>query len=98
MTFRFTDVVFWLAAASCAVGHVAILHSIVSTPLVSGVRSSENPEDRRAEQRRRAIEIVWAVIPGIALAFVLIFTWRAMHYPHVHLTHGSGESIATGRQ
>ena len=89
MTFRFTDVVFWLAAASCAVGHIAILHSIVATPLPA--------DDRRSENRRRAVEIVWAVLPGIALAFVLIFTWRDMHQ-HVHVTHGSAESIATSRQ
>jgi len=28
---------------------------------------------------------------------VLIFTWRAMHQ-HVHMTHGSAESIATSLQ
>ena len=89
MTFRFTDVVFWLAAAFCAVGHIAILHSIVATPLAA--------DGRRSEHRRRALEIVWAVLPGIALAFVLIFTWRAMHQ-HAHMTHGSAESIATSLQ
>ena len=89
MTFRFTDVVFWVAAACCAVGHIAILHSIVSTPMPA--------DSLRSEHRRRAVEIVWAVLPGIALAFVLIFTWRAMHQ-HAHMTHGSAESIATGVQ
>jgi hypothetical protein len=25
------------------------------------------------------VEIAWAVLPGVALAFVLLLTWRAMH-------------------
>jgi heme/copper-type cytochrome/quinol oxidase subunit 2 len=29
--------------------------------------------------RRRAIEIAWAVLPAVALAAVFVMTWRSMH-------------------
>ncbi len=78
MTFRFADAVFWLAVTCCAVGHLAILRSIVVTPGPTG--------DAGAGQRRRILEIVWAIVPAIALVIVLGFTWRAMHHTaHVHL-------------
>ena len=86
MTFRFADVLFWLAALSCAVGHIAILHSAVSTPL--------GPSGERSAVRRRVVEIIWAVLPGIVLAVVFLFTWRAMHH-HVHVTHGAPASVAS---
>lgn len=28
---------------------------------------------------RRATDVAWAVLPGFALAAVLVFTWSAMH-------------------
>ena len=39
---------------------------------------------------RRVLEIAWAGLPGIALAVLFVFTWRAMHAaspiePLVHL-------------
>ena len=30
-------------------------------------------------KQRRAAEVVWAVLPAIALAAVLMMTWRSMH-------------------
>jgi heme/copper-type cytochrome/quinol oxidase subunit 2 len=86
MTFRFADAVFWLAVACCTVGHLAILRSVVVTPV--------GATDGRSASRRRALEIFWAVLPAIALAGVLTFTWRAMH-THVHVTHGPPASVAS---
>ena len=65
--------IFWLAALSSAAAQIMILRStIVSTPT-----SATNDRDRSAT--RRALEIAWAGLPGIALAVLFVFTWRAMH-------------------
>jgi hypothetical protein len=41
---------------------------------------SERPAGRRAPGRvHAAAEVMWAVLPGIALVFVLLWTWRVMH-------------------
>jgi heme/copper-type cytochrome/quinol oxidase subunit 2 len=85
MTFRFADAVFWFAVACCTVGHLAILRSIVVTPIASG--------DPRSERRRRFLEVVWAIVPGVALAVVLVFTWRAIHRT-AHPTHDMPASVA----
>jgi heme/copper-type cytochrome/quinol oxidase subunit 2 len=37
------------------------------------------PDSQPTSASRRVVEIAWAVLPGIALAFVLLLTWRAMH-------------------
>jgi len=65
--------IFWLAALSSAAAQIMILRSaIVSTP-----RSA--PSDRPWPTARRAVEIAWAGLPGIALIVLFVFTWRAMH-------------------
>jgi heme/copper-type cytochrome/quinol oxidase subunit 2 len=71
MSFLFADVIFWIAVACCTVAQVAIIHSVVVSPARA---AGSEP----ASGARRAAELAWAVIPGIALAFVLVFTWRAM--------------------
>ena len=37
------------------------------------------PYHERAGRVHAAGEVMWAVLPGIALVFVLLWTWRAMH-------------------
>jgi heme/copper-type cytochrome/quinol oxidase subunit 2 len=71
MPFRFADAIYWVAVACCCLAQVAIVRSILISPsAVEGTPPSG---------ARRAGEIAWAVIPGIALALVFLFTWRAMH-------------------
>jgi heme/copper-type cytochrome/quinol oxidase subunit 2 len=66
-------VIFWLAVLSSAVAQLMILRSaIVSTPRPA-------PSDRPWPTARRALEVAWAGLPGIALAVLFVFTWRAMH-------------------
>jgi heme/copper-type cytochrome/quinol oxidase subunit 2 len=77
MSFVLADVIFWIAVACCAIAQLAIIHSVVVSP--ARVAGSEP-----TSSSRRVAEIAWAVIPGIALAAVLLFTWRAMQT--VHLT------------
>jgi heme/copper-type cytochrome/quinol oxidase subunit 2 len=65
--------IFWLAALSSAAAQIMILRStLVSTPRPA-------PSDRGWPKARRALEIAWAGLPGIALAVLFVFTWRAMH-------------------
>jgi heme/copper-type cytochrome/quinol oxidase subunit 2 len=71
MSFLLADAIFWVAVACCTVAQVAIIHSVVISP--ARVAGSEPTSGAR-----RTAEIAWAVIPGIALVFVFLFTWRAM--------------------
>ena len=68
-----TAAIFWLAVLSSAAAQIMILRSaLVSTPRPA-------PADRGWPTTRRALEIAWAGLPGIALAVLFVFTWRAMH-------------------
>jgi heme/copper-type cytochrome/quinol oxidase subunit 2 len=58
--------IFWLAAVSALVAHVAILRSILRV---------RRAPDRQAAAAPSAREILWAVLPAIALAIVLVVTW-----------------------
>jgi heme/copper-type cytochrome/quinol oxidase subunit 2 len=73
MPVSIADAIFWVAVACCTVAQLAILRSIIISPVQ--VASSGAP----ASGWRRASEIAWAVIPGIALIFVFIATWNAIH-------------------
>jgi heme/copper-type cytochrome/quinol oxidase subunit 2 len=72
MPFRLADAIFWVAVACCCIAQLAIIRSIVRSPSLGDAAA---PSSRA----RRAAEVAWAIIPGIALAVVLAFTWRAMH-------------------
>jgi heme/copper-type cytochrome/quinol oxidase subunit 2 len=72
MTVSFADAIFWLAVACCVVAQLAIVRSAIVSP----VRVADG---HPVSAVRRVSEIAWAVIPGIALAVVLVFTWRAIH-------------------
>ena len=70
MSRSLADAAFWLAVALCAVAQYFILRSTFV------VRAA--PADRQVPGARRPVEVLWAVLPAIALALVLWFTWRAM--------------------
>lgn len=74
MPFRLTDAIFWVAVACCVIAQTAILRSIFASLASSASGNRATP----SSASHRAIEVMWAVIPGIALAAVLVFTWRAM--------------------
>lgn len=68
-----TAAIFWLAALSSAAAQIMILRSaIVSTP-------RSDVTERGWPAARRALEIAWAGLPGVALVVLFVFTWRAMH-------------------
>jgi heme/copper-type cytochrome/quinol oxidase subunit 2 len=72
MTQQFAEVIFWIAAFCCAVAQVAILRAVF-VPHARPDSSATMP------QSSRAAEILWAVIPAVALAALLAATWRAIH-------------------
>lgn len=73
MSIRLADAIFWVAVACCLVAQVAVVRSVV----ISSARVAEPVA--RASAGRRVAEIAWAVLPGVALAVLFVFTWRAMH-------------------
>ena len=76
MSVSLADAIFWVAVACCSVAQIAILHSVVISP-TSPARGDSR--DVSATPTHRVGEIVWAVLPGVALVFVFVATWRVMH-------------------
>jgi hypothetical protein len=79
---------FWIAVCACAVGQVAILRDTVGARGPDGTHQETEPDDAASPppMRRRvpgplhaAGEVMWAVLPGIGLALVLLWTWNVMH-------------------
>lgn len=73
---------FWAATLACLVAQLAILRAVVLGPPGDEPLEAEGAADpRRApppRRRGRAAEATWALLPGIALAFVLLWTWHAV--------------------
>ncbi len=72
MPISFADAIFWVGVVSCAIAQIAILRSVLRTR-----RARETGP--RVPQPRFAVEVAWAVVPAIALAMLLVATWRTMH-------------------
>jgi heme/copper-type cytochrome/quinol oxidase subunit 2 len=74
MATSLSDALFWVAVACCAAAQLLILRAAFASHGARGPAESLPPV-------RRAVEVVWAVIPALALALLLAATWRAMHPP-----------------
>jgi hypothetical protein len=61
------DVVFAVCVAACVAAHVAILRSVLRARSVAA--------DPGVPRPRLLVEVAWALVPAIALAFVLTATW-----------------------
>jgi heme/copper-type cytochrome/quinol oxidase subunit 2 len=76
------DAIFWVAVACCSIAQLAIIRSVLiaqsSTASTAASEAATSPS-----LGRRAAELAWAVLPGIALIALFLFTWRAMHEVHV---------------
>ena len=72
MSSSLADAIFWIAVACCVVAQLAIVRSAFVSP-------ARVPDGQPASTGRRIAEIAWAILPGIALGFVLFATWHAMH-------------------
>jgi heme/copper-type cytochrome/quinol oxidase subunit 2 len=71
MTISFADGLFWLSVACCALAQSLILRS------VGGAHHAPGSAPGMPRQRG-AVEMLWAVLPAIGLAVLLVFTWRAV--------------------
>jgi heme/copper-type cytochrome/quinol oxidase subunit 2 len=67
--------VFWIAVALCAVGQLALIWSVIRAPM------SGSTESASMRMPSRASEVAWTIVPAIALAVLLVFTWREAHRP-----------------
>jgi heme/copper-type cytochrome/quinol oxidase subunit 2 len=67
---------FWLSAASCVVAEVAIIRATLRVSAASTAESGAV-----LPHPRRWLEIVWVVLPAIALAALLVGTARAIFVP-----------------
>lgn len=60
-------IVFAACVTACIAAHVAILRSVVSSRSVTS--------DPGVPRPRLLAEVAWALVPAVALAFVLTATW-----------------------
>jgi|SRR3954462_9397505 heme/copper-type cytochrome/quinol oxidase subunit 2 len=71
------ETIFWIAAAACIVAEIAILRS------TSAAKPAAKSELVPAASRRS--EVVWAIVPAIALLVVLVATWRKVESRASHM-------------
>jgi heme/copper-type cytochrome/quinol oxidase subunit 2 len=69
-----SDALFWVAVACCAGAQLLVL-------LAAFASRGSRPPAESLPPVRRAVEVVWAIVPALALALLLAATWRAMHPP-----------------
>jgi heme/copper-type cytochrome/quinol oxidase subunit 2 len=74
-------ILFWIAVACCLVAQVLIVRSVLAARVLPAVR----PELPRA---RGSVEVLWAIVPAVALAVLLFYTWRAIQ------SHGTSRATA----
>jgi hypothetical protein len=72
MSQQSAEILFWIASAACAIAELAILRSVFA-PHGGAVSLAPIPHSPRGA------EMLWAVIPAVALAALLAATWRAIH-------------------
>ena len=72
MRLLFADGLFWTSVACCLIAQLLIIRS------VRGARYVPEPSST-LPRRHGVLEMVWAVVPAIGLAALLLFTWRAIH-------------------
>jgi heme/copper-type cytochrome/quinol oxidase subunit 2 len=74
---------FWLAAASCLVAHVAIIRSTIRSR-GAAMSAQVTAEGVPVPRSNFPLELVWAVIPAVALGVVLWFTWERVAHGGNH--------------
>jgi heme/copper-type cytochrome/quinol oxidase subunit 2 len=70
------ETIFWIAALACVVAEAAILRSSFAAP------HHENPT--LVPTASRTGELLWAVLPAVALAVLLFFTWQRVDARSAH--------------
>ena len=62
---------FWTSVACCVIAQLFIVRSVL------GARHLPSPV-AGVPRSRIGVELLWAVMPAVALAALLVFTWRAI--------------------
>ena len=72
------ETIFWVAAVACLIAELAILKSTFAarSPDKSTLVPSASPRS----------EVVWAILPGLALVVLLTATWRRIEAREAHTT------------
>lgn len=72
------ETIFWVAAVACLIAELAILRSTFAarSPDKSTMVPSASPRS----------EVVWAILPGLALVVLLTATWRRIEAREAHTT------------
>jgi hypothetical protein len=76
MSASLAGALFWLSVASCVVAEVAIISATLRLS-----RASATDTGAVLPHPRRWLEIVWVVLPALALAALLVGTGRAIFAP-----------------
>ena len=86
------ETIFWIAALACAVAEIAILRSTIAQ------RRAQNPSLVRAGSPLS--ELIWAILPAIALSLLLVATWRRIEARenHMQMHHAGHEMTASDRE
>ncbi len=71
------EAIFWIAALACIVAEFAILRSTYAARKVK--KSVLVPEASRGG------EIVWAIVPAVALSVLLVATWQKIQAREAHM-------------
>ena len=69
-------IVFVVCVAACVAAHVAILRSVIRSRAIVA-------SDANVPRPNLLVEIAWALVPAIVLAFVLTATWARVRERHV---------------
>lgn len=82
------ETIFWIAALVCAVAEIAILRLIITQRRAqkAGPVHGGSPQT----------EIVWGIVPAIALAVLLVSTWHVIQARHNHMQMNHGAHEMTG--
>ena len=91
MTASFAAALFWLSVVCCVVAEVAIVRATLRVSRLSGEPAVVAPTGGSVLPRpRRGLELLWVILPALALAAVLGATWRAVSAPPVMQLRGDG--------
>jgi len=71
MRLSFASGLFWTSVALCLVAQILIVRSVI------GARHRPSPSND-VPQSRGMVELLWALLPAVGLAVLLVFTWQAM--------------------
>lgn len=86
MSTSIAEAIFWIAVACSVVAEAAIFRSVLRARAAIGrgaapAPGSAAPSSGVVPRSRGVVEIVWVVLPAVALVILFAITWRAIHAP-----------------